>query len=168
MRGIHAIESVVVLVCALAALPAAQAPRPTDGGRQVFARSAQYPLLPQVLELELALSAAPKHLRDSSTVWTLEKNGLHDGADKARMPSRAWSAAVAAISSQFAGTRKAHGRCCPSTSTMLRCDCRESRVPRSTRPSHSDSRADNIGHPRERVSPTCWRRCDTGSTSRAT
>jgi hypothetical protein len=52
------------------------AERPSqDADRQVFARSAQYPLLPRALELEVALSAAPKHLRDTSTVWTLEKNG---------------------------------------------------------------------------------------------
>ncbi|HKB10105.1 MAG TPA: hypothetical protein VKD69_05615 [Vicinamibacterales bacterium] len=45
------------------------------GDRPLFARSAQYPLLPRPLEIELALSAAPKHLRDAATVWTLEKNG---------------------------------------------------------------------------------------------
>jgi hypothetical protein len=75
MRGIHAIESIVVLVCALAALPAAQAPPPTDGGHQVFAGSPQYPMLPRALEAELALSAAPEHLRNGSTVWALEKTG---------------------------------------------------------------------------------------------
>jgi tetratricopeptide (TPR) repeat protein len=46
-----------------------------DADRPVFARSVQYPLLPRALELELALSAAPKHLRDASTVWTLETSG---------------------------------------------------------------------------------------------
>src|SRR5205823_8665768 len=40
-----------------------------------FAQSAQYPLLPRTLEIELALSAAPKHLRDAATVWTLETRG---------------------------------------------------------------------------------------------
>jgi len=54
----------------------ASADRPSqEPDRQVFARSAQYPLLPRALELELALSAAPKHLRDASTVWTLDKSG---------------------------------------------------------------------------------------------
>ena len=43
--------------------------------RPLFARSAQYPMLPRDLEMELALSAAPKHLRDSAAVWTLEQNG---------------------------------------------------------------------------------------------
>jgi hypothetical protein len=43
--------------------------------RPLFAESAQYPLLPQALEIELALSAAPRHLRDTATVWALEKNG---------------------------------------------------------------------------------------------
>jgi hypothetical protein len=40
-----------------------------------FAQSAQYPLLPRELEIELALSAAPKHLRGEATVWTLDKTG---------------------------------------------------------------------------------------------
>jgi tetratricopeptide (TPR) repeat protein len=48
---------------------------PSQDARQVFARSPQYPLLPGALEFELALSAAPKHLRDASTVWTLDKSG---------------------------------------------------------------------------------------------
>jgi hypothetical protein len=43
--------------------------------RPLFARSAQYPLLPRALEIELALSAAPKPLRDNATVWTLDTNG---------------------------------------------------------------------------------------------
>jgi len=43
--------------------------------RSVFARSAQYPLLPRALEVELALSAAPKHLREAATVWALEQSG---------------------------------------------------------------------------------------------
>jgi hypothetical protein len=43
--------------------------------RQLFAQSPQYPLLPPDLEIELALSAAPKHLREDAAVWTLEKNG---------------------------------------------------------------------------------------------
>jgi hypothetical protein len=40
-----------------------------------FAQSAQYPLLPRALEVELALSAAPKHLRDTASVWVLESTG---------------------------------------------------------------------------------------------
>jgi hypothetical protein len=44
-------------------------------GPDLFAKSPQYPLLPRVLEVELALSAAPKHLRDQATVWVLEQNG---------------------------------------------------------------------------------------------
>ena len=43
--------------------------------RPRFAQSPQYPLLPRALELELALSAAPKHLRDEATVWTLDETG---------------------------------------------------------------------------------------------
>ena len=41
----------------------------------LFAQSPQYPLLPRALEIELALSAAPKHLRDDATVWALDKSG---------------------------------------------------------------------------------------------
>ena len=44
-----------------------------EGAR--FAQSPQYPLLPRALEIELALSAAPKHLRDDATVWALDKSG---------------------------------------------------------------------------------------------
>jgi hypothetical protein len=40
-----------------------------------FAQSAQYPLLPEALEIELALSAAPKHLRDGASVWVLGQSG---------------------------------------------------------------------------------------------
>ena len=43
--------------------------------RPLFAKSAQYPLLPRALEVELALSAAPKHLREGATVWVLEQSG---------------------------------------------------------------------------------------------
>jgi hypothetical protein len=40
-----------------------------------FAQSPQYPLLPREVEIELALSAAPRHLRGEATVWTLDKTG---------------------------------------------------------------------------------------------
>jgi hypothetical protein len=40
-----------------------------------FAQSAQYPLFPRSVEIELALSAAPKHLRENASVWLLETNG---------------------------------------------------------------------------------------------
>jgi hypothetical protein len=53
------------------AASAAAAPQ----GHERFAQSAQYPLFPRALEIELAVSAAPKHLRDGVTVWTLEKSG---------------------------------------------------------------------------------------------
>jgi predicted nucleic acid-binding Zn ribbon protein/1,2-phenylacetyl-CoA epoxidase PaaB subunit len=54
----------------------AAATKPSSGGRQsVFAQSPQYPLLPRALEIALALSAAPGHLRDQATVWTLDETG---------------------------------------------------------------------------------------------
>lgn len=40
-----------------------------------FAQSAQYPMFPRSLEIELALSAAPKHLRENASVWLLESTG---------------------------------------------------------------------------------------------
>jgi hypothetical protein len=48
---------------------------PGYAGPDLFAKSPQYPLLPRALEVELALSAAPKHLRDQATVWVLEQSG---------------------------------------------------------------------------------------------
>jgi hypothetical protein len=65
-----------LIVTALIRPAAAQSPapsaRPTDG---FFARSPQYPLLPRELETELALSAAPPHLRGGATVAVLESGG---------------------------------------------------------------------------------------------
>ena len=46
-----------------------------DDRRPRLAQSAQYPLLPRALEIELALSAAPKQVRDAAAVWTLEPTG---------------------------------------------------------------------------------------------
>ncbi|HEY3094014.1 MAG TPA: hypothetical protein VGJ52_12995 [Vicinamibacterales bacterium] len=74
MRGIPAVGSAIVLMCALSPAGAAQsAGGAGDAAR--FAQSPQYPLLPRALEIELALSAAPKHLQDDATVWVLEKSG---------------------------------------------------------------------------------------------
>ena len=70
--------SVVVVVVASSLMPCvgrAQAPQAQGEGRGLFAQSPQYPVLPHALEVELALSAAPKHLRDDATVWTLEQTG---------------------------------------------------------------------------------------------
>ena len=47
----------------------------SESDRPRFARSAQYPLLPRALEIELALSAAPAHVRDAATVWVLDGTG---------------------------------------------------------------------------------------------
>jgi hypothetical protein len=67
MRAPGAISFAVLL--ALAGVAAGQTEHPR------FAQSAQYPLLPQALEIELALSAAPKHLRDGASVWVLADSG---------------------------------------------------------------------------------------------
>jgi hypothetical protein len=76
-----ALSSVIALF--LVWPPASSAQTPESGGEHpadqagphLFAESAQYPMLPRALEVELALSAAPKHLRDNATVWVLEKSG---------------------------------------------------------------------------------------------
>jgi len=72
MRRTRVVWSAIVLMFALSAAGAAQSSG-GDGGR--FAQSPQYPLLPRALEIELALSAAPKHVRDDATVWVLDKSG---------------------------------------------------------------------------------------------
>jgi len=73
MRAIIVVSFVIAVFSASAVR--AQAPEANGQDRQVFARSPQYPLLPRALEIELALSAAPKHLRDTATVWVLEQTG---------------------------------------------------------------------------------------------
>ena len=70
MRGIYVVWPAIVLMSALSS--AAQSAG-RDGAH--FAQSPQYPLLPRALEIELALSAAPTHLRDGATVWVLDKSG---------------------------------------------------------------------------------------------
>jgi len=72
MRGTYVVWPAIVLMSALSSAGAAQ-PAGGDGAR--FAQSPQYPLLPRALEIELALSAAPTHLRDGATVWILDKSG---------------------------------------------------------------------------------------------
>src|SRR4029450_9892466 len=74
MRGTHVVCPAIVLMAALSPAGAAQSAGSASGGAR-FAQSPQYPLLPRALEIELALSAAPKHLRDEATVWGLDKGG---------------------------------------------------------------------------------------------
>jgi len=42
----------------------------------LFAQSPQYPLLDRDFEIELALSAAPSHVRANAAVWVLEASGF--------------------------------------------------------------------------------------------
>src|SRR5438034_7825100 len=74
MRGTRVVWSAIVLMSALSPAGAAQSAGGAAGGAR-FAQSPQYPLLPRALEIDLALSAAPKHLRDEATVWVLDKSG---------------------------------------------------------------------------------------------
>ena len=70
---------------------AAPSDAPTSSSeRPRFAHSPQYPLLPRALEIELALSAATKHLRDQAAVWALE----NDGYTKVKPGTNAFSCVV--------------------------------------------------------------------------
>ncbi len=72
MRGTRVVWSAIVLMSALSVAGATQSAG--DAGARL-AQLPQYPLLPRPLEIELALSAAPTHLRDDATVWVLDKGG---------------------------------------------------------------------------------------------
>ena len=72
MSGTHIVWPAIVLMSALSTAGAAQS---AGGAGARFAQSPQYPLLPRALEIELALSAAPTHLRGGATVWVLDKSG---------------------------------------------------------------------------------------------
>jgi len=66
----------VAFVLAAGASPAhAQTSPHAADAPALFAHSPQYPLLPRDLEIELALSAAPEHLREGATVWVLQPSG---------------------------------------------------------------------------------------------
>jgi hypothetical protein len=68
--------TVLIVVCVIASASAqSHDASPQPGNRPLFAESRQYPLLPRDLETELALSAAPQHLRDGATVLVLESGG---------------------------------------------------------------------------------------------
>ena len=67
MRAATTISFAILIATAGVAAGRTERPR--------FAQSVQYPLFTRALEIELALSAAPKHLRDGASVWVLEQNG---------------------------------------------------------------------------------------------
>ena len=113
MRCTSVVWSAIVLMSALSPAGAAQSAGGAGEGAR-FAQSPQYPLLPRALEIDLALSAAPKHLRDDATVWALDKSG-YAIAKKGGNAFSAWSAAAPAICFRCAGTRKELGRSSRST-----------------------------------------------------
>jgi hypothetical protein len=67
--------ALVVLGCGRVAV-AQSSDTPARAVGSVFAQSQQYPLLPRDLEIELALSAAPPHLRESASVLVLDTTGF--------------------------------------------------------------------------------------------
>jgi hypothetical protein len=72
MRRTGVVWLAIVLMSAWSPAGATQS---AGGNGARFAQSPQYPLLPRALEIELALSAAPAHLRADATVWVLDKSG---------------------------------------------------------------------------------------------
>ena len=77
MRAVRAFSLAILVALVRPAGAQTQTSNPAahDVDRLRFAQSAQYPLFPRSLEIELALSAAPKHLRENASVWLLESNG---------------------------------------------------------------------------------------------
>jgi hypothetical protein len=65
----------LAIVGFITAVSAQSTDAPPRAAGPLFAQSRQYPLLPRDLETELALSAAPPHLRDGATVLVLEPTG---------------------------------------------------------------------------------------------
>jgi len=74
-RRVGATALVVVGVITSAGAQSPDVSAPAANG-PFLAQSRQYPLLPRDLETELALSAAPQHLRDGATVLVLESTGF--------------------------------------------------------------------------------------------
>ena len=120
----------IVLMSALSSAGAAQSAG-GDGAR--FAQSPQYPLLPRALEIELALSAAPTHLRGGAAVWVLDKSGYaiakKGGNPFACVVSRR-AGDLFPVCWDAEGTR---ARSCRSTSTRHSSGCRASQARRSKR-----------------------------------
>lgn len=71
------VGATALAIAGLVTTSSAQSPGASAGGPAgaIFAQSRQYPLLPHDLETELALSAAPRHLRDDASVLVLESGG---------------------------------------------------------------------------------------------
>lgn len=77
-QGVRRVALAALVVTSLATSAGAQSvnPSPQPGTGSFLAQSRQYPLLPRDLEMELARSAAPQHLRDAATVLVLESAGF--------------------------------------------------------------------------------------------
>jgi hypothetical protein len=73
MRALSVLVSAIAVMFGAPSIESGQTP--AQEARATFAGLAQYPLLPRALEVELALSAAPTHLRAAATVWTLAASG---------------------------------------------------------------------------------------------
>lgn len=77
-RCVRWIGAAALVVVALMTSAHAQSPdaSPQAARGSFLAQSRQYPLLPRDLEMDLARSAAPPHLRDAATVLVLESTGF--------------------------------------------------------------------------------------------
>ena len=164
MRAIIVVSFVIAVFSASAVR--AQAPEANGQDRQVFARSPQYPLLPRPLEIELALSAAPKHLRDTATVWVLEQTGY----TTAQHGSNAFTCLVIRRAGDlFPVCWDAEG-----ARSLLPLDVDDAQMRLSGKSGAEIEAivgqrftAAGIARRRERALHTCCRPCATGSTSTA-
>jgi hypothetical protein len=156
MRCTSVVWSAIVLMSALSPAGAAQSAGSAGEGAR-FAQSPQYPLLPRALEIELALSAAPKHLRDDATVWALDKTGYAI----AKKGGNAFTCVVSRRAGDlFPVCWDAEG-----TRSPLPLDFEDARL-RLSGKSGSEIEA-TIRRRRGQASRTCRRRCGTASTSTA-
>lgn len=119
--------------------------------------------MPEALERNLALSAAPPHLRAAATTYLLDPAKGYTWIGRGQMDSVASSSeAIGSLPRLFATTfsgryvltRKDRKRCCRTTCMPLNCERRAWMPARSTRRSHAVSKLSRRRIPSARVSRT--------------